>query len=82
MSSFGPMSRHYTIEAPDVTTVSRLSISGNNVAPVVTRFSTQGFTVSGNLVYGSVALLPTAFLHWKVDYTVTNDLYMRFLLGQ
>ena len=34
--------------------------------PFVTRYSTQGFRIRNTKVFGSVAILPEVFYHWKV----------------
>lgn len=54
-------------EAPDRTTVKRLDVIESVRAPYVSKYSTEGFNIRGNRVVGSVALLPTAFLHWAVS---------------
>lgn len=35
-------------------------------APLVNAYTTNGFVIRNNFVYGSVALLPRTLLHWKV----------------
>ena len=42
-----------------------LSVKG--VPPVITSYSTRGFTIQGNKVFGSIAILPQGFYAWKVD---------------
>ena len=54
-------------EAPDKTTVRKLDVVDNVNAPYVSKYSTEGFNIRGNRVIGSVALLPTALLHWTVS---------------
>lgn len=54
-------------EAADKTTVRRLDVVENVRAPYVSKYSTEGFNIRGNRVVGSIALLPTAFLHWTVS---------------
>ena len=54
-------------EAPDKTTVRKLDVVENVNAPYVSKYSTEGFNIRGNRVVGSVALLPTALLHWTVS---------------
>jgi len=34
--------------------------------PYVTSYSSQGFNIKGIKVFGSVAILPTIFYHWRV----------------
>jgi len=34
--------------------------------PYVTSYSSQGFNIKGIRVFGSVAILPTIFYHWRV----------------
>ncbi len=46
------------------TTFNKLEASDS--APMVNGYTTQGFIVNGNTVYGSVALLPRGILNWKV----------------
>ncbi len=46
------------------TTFNKLEVSDS--APMVNGYTTQGFIVNGNTVYGSVALLPRGILNWKV----------------
>lgn len=41
-------------------------------APVVNAFTTNGFIIRGNRVYGSVALLPRGLFHWKVTATLIS----------
>ncbi len=60
-------------EAPDRTTVQRLDVVESVRAPYVSKYSTEGFNIRGNRVVGSVALLPTAFLHWKVSARQENS---------
>ena len=36
-------------------------------APVVSAYTTNGFVIRSNFVYGSVALLPRTLLNWKVN---------------
>ena len=38
-----------------------------NYPPYVTSYSCQGFNIKGIKVFGSVALLPTIFYHWRVS---------------
>lgn len=38
-------------------------------APVINAYTTNGFIIRGNRVYGSVALLPRGMLHWRVLIT-------------
>ena len=38
-----------------------------NYPPYVTSYSSQGFNIKGIKVFGSVALLPTIFYHWRVS---------------
>lgn len=45
-------------------TFSKLEVSDS--APMVNGYTTRGFVVNSNTVYGSVALLPRGFLSWKV----------------
>lgn len=51
-------------------TFNKLELSEN--APMVNGYTTQGFVVNGNTVYGSVALLPKGILNWKVCYVALN----------
>ena len=37
-----------------------------DLAPIVNGYTTNGFVVRNNFVYGSVALLPRTLLNWKV----------------
>lgn len=37
-----------------------------NTPPFVTSYSTRGFHLKGIKVFGSVAVLPSAFYHWRV----------------
>ncbi len=46
------------------TTFNRIEIP--ETAPMINGYTTQGFVVNGNTVYGSVALLPRGMLNWKV----------------
>lgn len=46
--------------------MSKLAPIETSDSPLVEKYSTKGFTISGNKVYGSVALLPKAYFHWKV----------------
>uniref|UniRef100_A0A7M5X8K0 NADH dehydrogenase [ubiquinone] 1 alpha subcomplex assembly factor 3 n=1 Tax=Clytia hemisphaerica TaxID=252671 RepID=A0A7M5X8K0_9CNID len=52
------------------------SMSATDLPPVVGRYSTQGFHIQGNKLYGPVALLPRSFYSWKVkdasDITVKS----------
>ena len=53
--------------------MSKLTPIDSPNSPLIEKYNTKGFTVSGNKVYGSVALLPKAYFHWKVNvplYTV------------
>ena len=54
-------------EAADKTTVQKLDVLESVTAPYVSKYSTEGFNVRGNRVIGSIALLPTALLHWTVS---------------
>jgi len=46
--------------------MSKLTPIDSSNSPLVEKYSTNGFTISGNKIYGSVALLPNAYFHWKV----------------
>ena len=46
--------------------MSKLTPIERSNSPLIEKYSTKGFTISGNKVYGSVALLPNAYFHWKV----------------
>lgn len=46
--------------------MSRLTPISSSNSPLIEKYSTKGFTISGNKVYGSVALLPKAYFHWKI----------------
>lgn len=49
-------------------TMSKLTpLDSSNSSPLIEKYNTKGFTISGNKVYGSVALLPKAYFHWKVN---------------
>lgn len=37
-------------------------------APLVNAYTTNGFVIGNDFVYGSVALLPRTMLNWKVQY--------------
>ena len=63
----GQHSRLYS-EAVDKTTVRRLDVVESVRAPYVSKYSTEGFNIRGNRVIGSIALLPTALLHWTVSH--------------
>ena len=41
-------------------------------APIVNGYTTNGFVVRNNFVYGSVALLPRTLLNWKVHVQVCH----------
>ena len=58
------LSRLFSSAMP--TTLSRLDVS--ELAPVVSSYSVQGFTIRGNKLIGSLALLPRGIFHWKVDW--------------
>ncbi len=45
-------------------TFSRMEVPEH--APLVQGYTTNGFVIAGNRVFGSVALLPRGLLHWKV----------------
>lgn len=48
------------------TTLSK--IEPGEQAPIVSAFSSHGFTLRGlRKVMGSVALLPKGFFHWRID---------------
>ena len=51
-------------------TMSKLTPIDNLNSPLIEKYNTKGFTISGNKVYGSVALLPKAYFHWKVNVRV------------
>lgn len=38
----------------------------HDLAPVISSYSVKGFTVRGNKLVGSLALLPRGIFHWKV----------------
>ncbi|EDO36524.1 predicted protein [Nematostella vectensis] len=40
---------------------------GKEIPPYVTKYSTQGFRVKNVKVFGSVAIIPDNFFHWKVQ---------------
>ena len=42
------------------------NIKVNEIPPLVTRYSTKGFTIQGNRLYGSVAILPPISFSWKI----------------
>ena len=42
------------------------NMSSSNIPPIIAKYSTQGFTIQGNKLYGSVAILPRSFYSWKV----------------
>ena len=46
--------------------MSKLTPIDSSISPLIEKYNTKGFTISGNKVYGSVALLPKAYFHWKV----------------
>ena len=48
-----------------------------NTPPFVTSYSTRGFHLKGIKVFGSVAVLPSAFYHWRVSYFM-QDLCFTF----
>lgn len=37
-----------------------------NIPPLISKYSTKGFKIQGNKLYGSVAILPKTFFSWKV----------------
>lgn len=41
-------------------------------APYVSKYSMEGFKIRENRVIGSIALLPTALLHWTVSHHSTS----------
>ena len=47
------------------TTLSRLEVAEQ--APLISAYSTLGFTLRGVRVIGSVALLPRGFFHWNIN---------------
>jgi NADH dehydrogenase [ubiquinone] 1 alpha subcomplex assembly factor 3 len=60
--------RRHSPTAPSTpTTVSKLRSTENKKAPIITKYSTSGFTVAGNKLIGSVAITQTEFFHWKVS---------------
>ena len=70
-------SRHHSIEKePLKTSVTFLTddkqeqTQGKFIPPYVTRYSTQGFRVQNTKVFGSVAILPEVFYHWKVNVLI------------
>ena len=38
-----------------------------NYPPYVMSYSSQGFNIKGIKVFGSVAILPSIFYHWRVS---------------
>ncbi|KXJ21824.1 NADH dehydrogenase [ubiquinone] 1 alpha subcomplex assembly factor 3 [Exaiptasia diaphana] len=40
---------------------------GKDIPPYVTRYSSRGFRIKNIKVFGSVAIVPDAFYHWKVQ---------------
>jgi len=42
------------------------NMSSSEIPPIISRYSTQGFNIQGNKLYGSVAILPKSFYSWKV----------------
>ena len=47
-------------------TMSKLPIMNSLQSPVIEGYTARGFNINGNRVFGSVALLPRAYFHWKV----------------
>ena len=64
------------------TTLSRVDVPEQ--APLISAYSTQGFTLRGVRVMGSVALLPRGFFHWKVKRVedITPESLVLFELTQ
>lgn len=56
------------------TTLNRLEAV--EAAPVISSYSVQGFTIRGNRLIGSVALLPRGVFSWKVCSPVMQELVM------
>lgn len=42
------------------------SLNIKDIPPLVSRYSTKGFKIQGNKLYGPVAILPDTFFSWKV----------------
>lgn len=42
------------------------NISSGGIPPVISRYSTKGFHIQGNKLYGSIAVLPRSVYSWKV----------------
>jgi len=42
-------------------------IEASQYAPLVTGYQPDGFTIGGNILRGSVALIPRGFFGWKVN---------------
>lgn len=55
---------HSNQATPMPTTITALELHEH--APFVSSYNTQGFTVQGNKLMGSVALLPKGMFSWKV----------------
>ncbi|XP_065909900.1 NADH dehydrogenase [ubiquinone] 1 alpha subcomplex assembly factor 3-like isoform X2 [Dysidea avara] len=47
-------------------TMSKLPIMNSLQSPVIDGYTTRGFNINGNKVFGSIALLPRAYFHWKI----------------
>jgi len=42
------------------------TIKTSGIPPLVTKYSTQGFTIQGNKIFGSIAIVPSTYFSWKV----------------
>lgn len=57
-------SQRWLTDVPVAATFGRLEVAEE--APVVGTYLTNGFIIRGNMVHGSVALLPRGVFNWKV----------------
>lgn len=64
------------------TTLSRVDVGDK--APLISAYSTQGFSLQGVKVMGSVALLPKGFFHWNVNSAegITPESLILFTLAE
>jgi len=48
---------------------------GQDIPPYVTRYSSRGFRIKNIKVFGSVAIVPDTFYHWKVWVVIVPDTF-------